>query len=114
MENLVCANCSKSRTVSWHNPARSASRHTAIHPQNRHCRFAGARHAVPAATTEEFFQPPRAANLPDLQVAAEARLLLTTHHSSLITIPVAFYRAQGYAPLENLQVPLRNGEMLPI
>jgi GNAT superfamily N-acetyltransferase len=27
---------------------------------------------------------------------------------------VAFYRAQGYAPLENLQVPLSNGEMLPI
>jgi GNAT superfamily N-acetyltransferase len=27
---------------------------------------------------------------------------------------VAFYRAQGYAALENLQVPLSNGEMLPI
>ena len=27
---------------------------------------------------------------------------------------VAFYRAKGYAPLENLQVPLSNGEMLPI
>jgi GNAT superfamily N-acetyltransferase len=27
---------------------------------------------------------------------------------------VAFYRAQGYAPLENLQVPLSNGELLPI
>jgi GNAT superfamily N-acetyltransferase len=27
---------------------------------------------------------------------------------------VAFYRAKGYAALENLQVPLSNGEMLPI
>jgi GNAT superfamily N-acetyltransferase len=27
---------------------------------------------------------------------------------------VAFYRARGYAALENLQVPLSNGEMLPI
>jgi GNAT superfamily N-acetyltransferase len=27
---------------------------------------------------------------------------------------VPFYRAQGYAALENLQVPLTNGEMLPI
>ena len=27
---------------------------------------------------------------------------------------VAFYTAHGYAPLENLQVPLSNGEMLPI
>ena len=27
---------------------------------------------------------------------------------------VAFYRAKGYAPLENLQVPLSNGEMLSI
>jgi len=27
---------------------------------------------------------------------------------------LAFYRAQGHAALENLQVPLRNGEMLPI
>ena len=27
---------------------------------------------------------------------------------------VAFYRAKGYAPLENLRVPLSNGEMLPI
>jgi GNAT superfamily N-acetyltransferase len=27
---------------------------------------------------------------------------------------VAFYRAKGYAALENLQVPLGNGEALPI
>jgi GNAT superfamily N-acetyltransferase len=27
---------------------------------------------------------------------------------------VAFYRAKGYSALENLQVPLSNGEMLPI
>jgi GNAT superfamily N-acetyltransferase len=27
---------------------------------------------------------------------------------------VAFYRAKGYAALENLQVPLTNGELLPI
>ena len=32
--------------------------------------------------------------------------------STLTGVP--FYRAQGYAPLENLQVPLSNGEMLPI
>jgi hypothetical protein len=27
---------------------------------------------------------------------------------------VAFYRAKGYAALENLEVPLNNGESLPI
>ena len=52
---------------------------------------------------------PQPRNFSSPRAAAFTRLEMRATRSG-----VAFYRAQGYAPLENLQVPLTNGEMLPI
>jgi GNAT superfamily N-acetyltransferase len=73
-----------------------------------------------AAKIRAFFVHPRYARrgIGTLILAAcedAARAAGFTHLEMGATLSgVAFYRAKGYAALENLQVPLSNGETLPI
>jgi GNAT superfamily N-acetyltransferase len=76
--------------------------------------------ALDAAKIRAFFVRPQFARrglgtliLAACEDAARAAGFTRLEMGSTLT-GVAFYRAQGYAPLENLQVPLSNGEMLPI
>jgi GNAT superfamily N-acetyltransferase len=128
-------------------PIACESRYSAIHPENRQCRFEGlvvacggwskrktlyggdqfsAREdtlldpARDAAKIRAVFVHPQYARrgiatliLEACEQAARAAGFTRLEMGSTLT-GVAFYRAQGYAPLGNLQVPLTNGEMLPI
>jgi N-acetylglutamate synthase-like GNAT family acetyltransferase len=77
-------------------PARDAARIRAffVHPQY-------ARRGIGTLLLEACENAARAAGFTRLEMGATLS-------------GVAFYRAKGYAALENLQVPLSNGEMLPI
>jgi len=77
-------------------PARDAAKIRAffVHPQ-------WARHGIGTLILEACENAARAAGFTRLEMGATLS-------------GVAFYRAKGYAALENLQVPLSNGEMLPI
>ena len=73
-----------------------------------------------AAKIRAFFVHPQCARrgigtliLEACERAARAAGFTRLEMGSTLT-GVAFYRAHGYAALENLQVPLSNGEMLPI
>ena len=77
-------------------PARDAAKIRAffVHPQY-------ARRGIGTLILEACEQAARAAGFTRLEMGATLS-------------GVAFYRAKGYAAQENLQVPLANGEMLPI
>jgi GNAT superfamily N-acetyltransferase len=77
-------------------PARDAAKIRAffVHPQY-------ARRGIGTLILEACEQAARAAGFTRLEMGATLS-------------GVAFYRAKGYASQENLQVPLANGEMLPI
>ena len=77
-------------------PARDAAKIRAffVHPQY-------ARRGIATLILEACENSARAAGFTRLEMG-----------STLTGVP--FYRAHGYAPLENLQVPLTNGETLPI
>ena len=77
-------------------PARDAAKIRAffVHPQY-------ARRGIGTLILEACERAARAAGFTRLEMG-----------STLTGVP--FYRAHGYAALENLQVPLTNGEMLPI
>lgn len=77
-------------------PARDAAKIRAffVHPQ-------WARRGIATLILEACENAARAAGFTRLEMG-----------STLTGVP--FYRAHGYAALENLQVPLSNGEMLPI
>ena len=107
LELTACGGWSKRKTLfggdqfaqredSLLDPARDAAKIRAffVHPQ-------WARRGIGALILEACENAARAAGFTRLEMG------------STLT-GVAFYRAHGYAALENLQVPLSNGEMLPI
>ena len=104
---IACGGWSKRKTLfggdqfaqredSLLDPARDAAKIRAffVHPQY-------ARRGIGTLILEACEHAARAAGFTRLEMG-----------STLTGVP--FYRAHGYAPLENLQVPLSNGEMLPI
>ena len=104
---IACGGWSKRKTLfggdqfaqredSLLDPARDAAKIRAffVHPQ-------WARRGIGTLILEACERAARAAGFTRLEMG-----------STLTGVP--FYRAHGYAALENLQVPLSNGEMLPI
>ncbi len=104
---IACGGWSKRKTLfggdqfaqredSLLDPARDAAKIRAffVHPQY-------ARRGIGTLILEACENAARAAGFSRLEMG-----------STLTGVP--FYRAHGYAALENLQVPLSNGEMLPI